>query len=68
MLNPLIQREEAQENIFTSDISKDEGILIPNAPIRDYCGYLEPAQDERAVKAGDRLVQEMEKNRIADFE
>ena len=68
MLNSLIRKEEAQKNIFTSDISKDEGVLIPNAPIRDYCGYLEPGQDARAVKAGDRLVQEMEKNRIADFE
>lgn len=68
MLNSLIRREEPQKNIFTCDISKDEGALIPNAPIRDYCGYLEPAQNESAVKAGDRLVQEMEKNRIADFE
>lgn len=68
MYNSLIRREKAQEGLFTSDISKNEGVLIPNAPIRDYCGYLEPAQNEEAVRMGDRLVQEMEKNKIADFE
>lgn len=68
MLNPLIQREEAAKGIFTGNVSTDEGFLIPNAPIKDYCGYLEPAQDEKAVAAGDRLVEEMKKNRIADFE
>lgn len=68
MLNPLIQREEAAKGIFTGNVSTDEGFLIPNAPIKDYCGYLEPAQDEKTVAAGDRLVEEMKKNRIADFE
>ena len=68
MLNPSIKREEAVKGIFTSNVSTDEGFIIPNAPIKDYCGYLEPAQDTKAVEAGDRLVKEMAENWIADFE
>ena len=68
MLNSTIRREEALKNLFAKDVSSEEGALIPHAPIRDYCGYLEPAQCESAVRAGDRLVQEMERSRIADFE
>ena len=68
MLNSTIRREEALKNLFAKDVSGEEGALIPHAPIRDYCGYLEPAQCESAVRAGDRLVQEMERSRIADFE
>ncbi|NLJ64352.1 MAG: hypothetical protein GX337_03040 [Christensenellaceae bacterium] len=68
MFNSSIRREVPAQQIFQSNISNNEGELISNAPIRDYSIYIDPAQDEKALENGDRLVHEINKNIIADFE
>ena len=56
MFNSSIRREVPAQQIFQSNISNNEGELISNAPIRDYSMYIDPAQDEKALENGDRLV------------
>lgn len=69
MMNSSIQREEAAKNIFAPNASDDTaGMVTPNAPIMGYNGYLDPQKDANAVQAGDQLVSELGRNRIADFE
>ena len=55
-------------SLFAPDCSRDEGFVIPAAPIADCCGCLDPRQDEAALERGKQVVREMMENRIADFE
>ncbi len=64
----ILKREPAARNIFQANATDDEGSVIPAAPIRDYCGYLDPRRDSGAAERGEQVVREMLENRIADFE
>lgn len=58
-----------QEKIFLDNFLKhDCPVTEKNAPIKDYSVYLEPQKDDQAKKVGDKVVQEMADNFIADFE
>ncbi len=55
--------------VFTPDIVSDKPeILIPNLPIRDYAAFIRPTDDKAAVALGDKVVEEITNNFIADFE
>lgn len=55
--------------VFTPDVKTDKPeILIPNLPIRDYAAFIRPTDDQAAVALGDKVVEEITKNHIADFE
>ncbi|MBE6778531.1 MAG: hypothetical protein E7541_04005 [Ruminococcaceae bacterium] len=55
--------------VFTPDIVSDKPeIHIPNLPIRDYGAYIRPTDDAAAVALGDKVVEEITNNFIADFE
>lgn len=64
----LLQREPPLRGIFTADKPAGDGTITPNEPIRDYSVYLEPGADADALAKGDRLVAEITRNKIADFE
>lgn len=68
MYNHLIRRGKAY-NVFSNDIETEKNPMLEhNAPINGYCGYLEPGKDEKALARGDRFVDEIKENIIADFE
>ena len=68
MRKPAITREAPILGVFHANCSEDEGVLLPAAPIRDYCGYLDPRQDADALREGDRIAAEIKANHVADFE
>lgn len=68
MQKPAITREAPARGVFQENCSTDEGFLIPAAPIRDYCAYLDPRQDAAALKEGERIAAEIKANHVADFE
>ena len=63
-----VRREAPAVGIFSPDVSTEEGNVIPAAPVRNYCGYLDPRRDRAAVEKGGKAAREMLENRIADFE
>ena len=64
-----IHREAPVTGIFTPNAGKEAPErFIPNAPIREYDGYICPNDDRRARALGDQLAAQVQKNRIADFE
>ena len=65
--NELI-REEPAGNIFSADISSDEGQLIAAAPIRQYSAYFDPRRDSAALETGEKLARMIRENIVADFE
>ncbi len=69
MLNKSIRFVPQPNGIFSENFktNKPETVL-PEMPIKDYCGYLDPRKDEKAVKKGDMCAAEVNKNIIADFE
>ena len=57
------------EKKFLGDgkVGKDN-VFEKNAPVRNYSVFLEPQNDENAIKLGKMVVKEMQNNFIADFE
>lgn len=57
------------EGIFTDNTPTDKPeIMIPDSPIRDYTSLIRPDRDREAKKRGDKLVEALKANIIADFE
>lgn len=56
-------------HVFTPDIESDkEEIIIPQIPIRNYAAFIRPTDHKDKVAVGDKVVEEVTANHIADFE
>ena len=60
--------EAPEQGIFHFIHTDSEGTLIPAAPIRNACGYLDPLRDAAALREGERVAAEVRAGRVADFE
>ncbi len=58
-----------KKGVYTPDIKNDnKEVIIPTEPIREYTTFLRPTDNKEAVALGDKCVEEITKNIIADFE
>ena len=59
----------ASADIFSPNVlTENELIISPEAPIKDYNGYIAPGENESAAELGAKCADELKKNIIADFE
>ena len=64
-----IKREAPVKNVYTRDVtSGKKSRIIPTVPMKNYEGFLRPADDKAARAAGDDCVKEVFANIISDFE
>ena len=64
-----VERLAPQTHIFSENEKTDlPEVITPSAPITAYRGFLRPADDAEAKALGDRCVEELKRNIIADFE
>lgn len=57
------------DGVLSADISTDRPEMhTPDAPIADYCGFLRPERDAKAVSLGNECVRDVADGFIADFE
>ena len=65
----IVKKDTELKNIFTENSAcVKEHKMTPEAPIKMYNGYIVPGEDEGAKKLGEKCVDELKKNIIADFE
>lgn len=68
-MNLIVKKDTELKNIYTENSAcTKEHKATPEAPIKMYNGYIVPGEDESAKKLGEKCVDELKKNIIADFE
>ena len=68
-MNLIVKKDTELKNIYTENsVCAKEHKATPEAPIMMYNGYIVPGEDESAKKLGEKCVDELKKNIIADFE
>ena len=68
-MNLIVKKDTELKNIYTENSAcAKEHKATPEAPIKMYNGYIVPGEDESAKKLGEKCVDELKKNIIADFE
>lgn len=68
-MNLIVKKDTELKNIYTENSAcAKEHKATPEAPIKMYNGYIVPGEDESAKRLGEKCVDELKKNIIADFE
>ena len=64
-----VLREAPATGIYAPDFyTENEPKITPTLPIQNYAGMIRPQKDMKARELGDKCVQEVIQNKIADFE
>lgn len=68
-MDNLNRQDICKGSVYTPDVKNDNPErIIPTVPIKEYSNFIRPSEDKAARLLGDKCVQEILENHIADFE